>query len=284
MNRSRHGIDTSRGRTRIGPARGSSPLARRRPMFSARRRSPWVGRGLAFAGLAVSVLMLAAAAANESVAGATVPEDYTTSAAVAPGEIGAIRPAASPATPVFAVHGDLALHLPSPATLLIGFHEASHGEAVDLLPRGDAVSNENRTRYTAPPDVDGPAYHVMSSRGRAPGATTAVDIVLEPGEDVRSMVDGTVVDVRPYLLYGRYQDTRIEIAPTARPDLRVVVIHVTEVVVQPGDVLEAGRTVLAGSANVFGFASQVDRYLPERRPHVHLEVKPASASVLVADS
>ncbi|MEX2504259.1 MAG: hypothetical protein WD378_05375, partial [Egicoccus sp.] len=96
---------------------------------------------------------------------------------------------------------------------------------------------------------------------------------------VRAPVDGEVVDVRDYYLYGKHRDQRVEIVPAANPDLRLVMIHVDGVAVETGDVLVAGETVVAAQARRFGFSSHIDRYTePDRHGHVHLEVKPATVA------
>jgi murein DD-endopeptidase MepM/ murein hydrolase activator NlpD len=179
------------------------------------------------------------------------------------------------APPVFARFDGLDLHLPNQDIKLVGFHEASFDDALAFTPVGEAQANENRTKFDAPPaDPAGPGYVVLSSRGRVHPATSAADIVMDDDTPVLSLVSGTVTDVRPYLLYGRYDDARIEIQPEGRPDLSVVLIHVRGVAVQAGDRLEAGVTRIAAGANRFPFASHIDRYLdPERFPHVHVEVK-----------
>ncbi|MDQ3932873.1 MAG: M23 family metallopeptidase, partial [Actinomycetota bacterium] len=57
-------------------------------------------------------------------------------------------------------------------------------------------------------------------------------------------------------------------------DLRVVMIHLRDVRAFAGQRVEAGQTIIAGSANRFPFASQIDRYLGDvPGPHVHIEVK-----------
>lgn len=181
------------------------------------------------------------------------------------------------ATPRFATIGELSLHLPSADTLLVGFHEASQAEAQALTPHGRLVENANTTRIDPPADVeDGADYVIMSSRGRRPAATSAVDLVMRDDDPVLSPVSGVVTDVREYALYGKYRDHRIEIQPEGRPDLRVVLIHVADVRVRHGDRVTVGETPLAGTANRFDFGSHIDRYLePARWPHVHVEVKQA---------
>jgi hypothetical protein len=57
----------------------------------------------------------------------------------------------------------------------------------------------------------------------------------------------------------------------------VVLLHVGAVQLRPGDEVEASVT-LVGSPRPLPFESQVDRYVSGRYPHVHLEVKDASAA------
>ena len=186
----------------------------------------------------------------------------------------ATAPVERPATATFGAVGDLVLRLPSTETLVVGYHEASRTGALGIAPIGTPVSNANATRFDPPPiDADGTDYHVMSSRGRTLPPTSAVDLVLARGDPVLAPVDGTVTVVREYRLYGRHDDTRVEIRPAAAPHLRVVLIHLDDVQVRRGDTVTASQTRLADSANPFPFASHVDRYLDERRPHVHVEVK-----------
>lgn len=178
------------------------------------------------------------------------------------------------ATAAFGAVGDLVLRLPSTATLVVGYHEASRSGALGITPVGTAISNANTTRFDPPPaDAAGADYHVLSSRGRPLPPTSAVDLVLGSGDPVLAPVDGTVTRVREYRLYGQHADTRVEIRPADAPHLRVVLIHLEDVRVRRGDAVVASQTRLAGSANQFPFASHVDRYLDARRPHVHLEVK-----------
>jgi hypothetical protein len=208
----------------------------------------------------------AAAASGDTVVSVADPAGSRTTQAM---------PSAATPPPRFARLDGLDLHLPNEEVLLVGFHEASYDDALAFTPVGDAVANENRTKFTAPAtDPDGPAYVVLSSRGRANPATSAVDLVMRDNTPVLSMVTGTVTDVRPYHLYNQHPDTRIEIRPDDRPDLRVVVIHVTDVAVAVGDHLEAGVDRIAGGPNRFPFASHIDRYFEQDRwPHVHIEVK-----------
>ena len=252
-------------------------IGRRRRMFGtarARRRLlPIVA--LAFlVGVPALLALVVDRASSPAVAEEAHPVDV---APLAEGEPATATSVASDVSlpPLLASHDGLELRLPSDDPVVVGFHEASQSAALPMLPIGTIRDNANTTRFVAPPDrADGAEYLVMSSRGRAPAATSAVDVMLRDDDPVLSPVDGTVTDVRAYHLYGRYPDHRIEITPLGRPDLRIVLIHVRDVAVAVGDTVEAGRTPLAASANRFSFGSHIDRYTePDRWPHVHIEVK-----------
>lgn len=180
--------------------------------------------------------------------------------------------------PIVARFDGLLLLAPSAHVRMIGFHEAAYADALAVQPQGRIWSNDNTTKFTAPPATDGHRYAVLSSRGRRTAATSAMDIAVVADTPITSLVDGTVVSVEGYRLYGRYEDTRIEIAPEGRPDLRVVIIHVTDPQVAAGARVVAGETVLAGAANHFPFRSHIDRYVGDPPgPHVHVEVKRAGS-------
>jgi hypothetical protein len=178
--------------------------------------------------------------------------------------------------PFASVHG-LRLYLPVPRPALVGYHEASYRVARALSPVGRCVRDYNRTKYKKPPPGPGPAYFVMSSRGRGHPATSAADIAMAPGAVVRSPVTGVVVGTRPYRLYGRYPDVRIAIRPDAVRGIQVIVIHVQRVRIHRGERLFAGVTPL-GVPRVFPFRSQVNDYIGPGIPHVHIEVNSFGAS------
>jgi biotin carboxyl carrier protein len=163
-------------------------------------------------------------------------------------------PAGVERTEVFARVGDLALHLPAAAVVVTGFHQASTPGSVAMVPAS--------------------GHRVLPSRGRGYPATSAVDVVLQDDERVRSPVSGTVTHVESYALYGRYPDRRVVIRPHADRDLRVVMLHVHGVQVEAGDEVEAGVTRIANRARRLPFRSQVDKVTaPDAWPHVHYEVK-----------
>jgi hypothetical protein len=240
-------------------------------MFVARRRRrvlPMVLLG------ALALLAIWFGLNGQPLAGGT-PGEGTSVPRAAPEEPSAAPAPADAGTPAFATHEDLALHLPTARPVLVGFHEASSKDALEMRPVGAMVDNENTTKFEPPDEVEGGSdYLVLSSRGRRQAATSAVDVMMRQDDPVRSPVHGTVSDVRRYHLYGSHKDYRLEITPEGHPQLRIVLIHMDDVDVKKGDDVVAGQTTLAGTARPFPFGSQIDRYTePDRWPHVHLEVK-----------
>lgn len=181
--------------------------------------------------------------------------------------------------PVFAVAGGVRLRLPSARPVLIAYHEASMPRRLALRPLGSCRVCRNGSKFQ--PRRVGPAaieYAVMDTRGRAGPATSAVDVVLRRRDRVFSPVTGTVKAVLRYRLYGRYPDVRVALRPQGRTDRAVILIHLREVRLRPGQQVVASVTVL-GRARPFRFESQVDRYARRltqrgaRFPHTHIEVK-----------
>lgn len=176
---------------------------------------------------------------------------------------------------LFAGRAGVRLYTPSADPVHVGFHEASYSNAMAMLPLGEPVANDNAAKYDAPgPTPTGQRFTVMSSRGRPHHAATAADVVMRPGEPVRSVVTGTVVEVTPYLLYGRYPDARVRIRAAENPSVIVTMLHVTRVPVHVGQEVRAGETIIAETATSFPFLSQIDYYLGDQpNPHVHVELK-----------
>lgn len=182
-----------------------------------------------------------------------------------------VLPDGSPA--VFAGLTNLQVRLP-PHVAMIGFHESAARSALPLHPVGIPRNNDNMTRLLSAPVSKGPEYVVMGTRNRRPGPTSAVDLAMPFNHPVVSPVSGTVVQVGSYLLYGRVPDNTIVISPDARPDLLMVVLHTNGVRVSEGQRVVAGETMLALTARLLPFRSQIDSYAG-RLPHVHIEFRRA---------
>jgi hypothetical protein len=185
-------------------------------------------------------------------------------------------PSPSP-LPVFAVGNRVRLRLPVDAPVAAAFHEASYRDAVRLRPLGVCRVCRNRWKYSPPDPLDRSlSYIVMDTRGRSQPATSAVDVVVRRRSEILSPIDGVVRRVKRYRLYGRYRDFRVEVRPEGVRRRRVVMLHLSHVRLRRGDRVEASVTPI-GRARKLPFESQVDRYVPGRYPHVHLEVKRPAA-------
>ncbi|MPZ74524.1 MAG: hypothetical protein GEU74_15095 [Nitriliruptorales bacterium] len=180
----------------------------------------------------------------------------------------------------FATVGGMDLTLPHSKPAAVAFREASRVEALEMAPVGKLVANDNSTGFESSADTAGPEYRVLSSRGQARPATSAVDVVVPLGDDVLAPVTGEVTSVTQYPLYGGIRDWRIEVTPKGHRDMTVVLVHLVRPAVDVGDWVTAGRSPLA-VARLLPFESDVDHVTDGRQPYVHIEVKPAVDSAPV---
>lgn len=172
----------------------------------------------------------------------------------------------------FAEADGLMLERPAAKVDAYAYHESLFKTAVEMTPLGRAAVIDTSAFIRLKP-TSGPRYIVMASRNRGTGPTTAVDVVLPPGETIYSPVSGVVVDASEYRLYCRVPDHRVIIRPDASPNHRVVLFHLVDVHVRKGDVLIAGRSPV-GRPHVFTpHNAQYDNYVRGDRPHVHIEVE-----------
>jgi Peptidase family M23 len=181
-------------------------------------------------------------------------------------------PPADPRLVAFASWRGLWLHLPARAVRCVCYHEASYQDAMALHPLGRMRRDYNITKFPRrEPATPGPDYVIMSSRGRPTPATSAADLVMPAGTNVRAPVSGVVTKVKRYRLYGGYVDDEVEIRPDDAPDVRLAMIHLDRLRVREGDDVVQGASVI-GVPRTFPFSSQTDLYIPGGDPHVHMEV------------
>lgn len=183
-------------------------------------------------------------------------------------------------TNVVASHEQVDFVQMSDKTVLVGFHEAAMPGAKPLAVASTPDADHGRGQVSFS-NVDDPLHAViLPTRARAANAASAMDVVIPAREAVFAPVTGTVTEVDHYQLYGRYPDNRMVIVPDARPDLRVVILHIEGLKVGPGDKVTAGQTRIAVGANPFPFESQVDRFARplmakkgDATPHAHVELR-----------
>lgn len=110
---------------------------------------------------------------------------------------------------------------------------------------------------------------------------SAIDCGGKEGTTVYSPVTGKVVLVKQYKLYEKYDDYQIHIQPDGRPELDVVLIHLTDVSVKAGDQVTAGETKMAKIRDVYsliGEEMQLKQYTAEgdNGNHTHIQVNLAN--------
>lgn len=159
----------------------------------------------------------------------------------------------------------------------IGYHEAERPTTYSVQPLGYCVGNENEKKMdSAVPAADGELpFFVLNTRGRRASATSAVDIAMLPGAEIKSPVTGEITKIKLYYLYGKYADYHLEIMPQGHPEMRVALIHLDNLRVKVGDRVEHGETAL-GNIRQFKryIKSQIDRYTGDSFGHLHLQINP----------
>ncbi len=95
----------------------------------------------------------------------------------------------------------------------------------------------------------------------------------DPGSYVVAPVSGTVVKVKKFDLYGKYPDYEVHVQPVGRPDLDVVLIHIDDVTVTPGDKVVAGVTQIAQVRKLAkGVGPQLRSYTKNGGHHTHIQI------------
>lgn len=216
-------------------------------------------------------------------------------------------PAADP-TPIFATYRSLSLYLPVAQDALteIAFHQASGDKAqsmTSLLPDADmaaadqkrgtgrsqatSTSAESSTDAAVPAILTGSVLRMWRSNRSGP-CDTAVDVGALPGTPVLAPVTGTVVEVRAYKLYDKYDDFEVHIRPDGWPQIDVVLIHIDRIGVKVGDQVVGGVTPVAVVRKLSDRVDhQLGRYTKDGGDHVHVQVntvEPAGMLPAVGES
>ncbi len=198
------------------------------------------------------------------------------------------QPTAGP-TPIFASYKKVKLHLPLRVKSLteVGFHQASYSYALPMkTPLPDAklskAGNHKGTGRDASEQPTGTEAVLIGKvlrmwRPRPGRPDTAADVGGKPGAAVYAPVTGTVVKVKKYKLYGKWDDYEIHIQPSGHPELDVVMIHVQKVTCRPGDSVSGGETRIAALRKISDkFYVQLASYTKGGGNHVHVQVNDAT--------
>ena len=205
----------------------------------------------------------------------------------------ASAPAAAPATataieatptPAFATCEGIELHLPvaTDALTALAFHQASGNKSLHMTSLVPDADMERAAELKAVPPVDASAVSATglatsclrlwrSNRSGEPD--TAADVGADPGTPVLAPVSGTVLEVKPYKLYDKYDDYEIHIQPEGYPLIDVVLIHVDAPSIAVGQRVTAGVTRIAVVRKMSDkIDTQLGGYTANGGDHVHLQV------------
>jgi hypothetical protein len=280
----------------------------------ARERIIMRNRILAVGGAVVVVILLAAGAvfafghgpgsgqglASSGSGSSTTPGKTSKASRITQGD-------ATVSTPVFARIGDMLIHLPvAPEALTaVMFHQSSRNNAYDmtsLVPDANRAKIFKLVKGGAKLPIASSAVGTQSvdSRdgekildsywkgtvvrvyrmNRVGKPASAVDAGAKAGTVVVAAVSGTVTRIRPYKLYGKYADFEIHIRPDAMPQADLVVIHVSDILVRPGDWVIGGVTPIAHVRLLSNrMKHQLGEYTGEQGDHTHIQFNkhPSSA-------
>lgn len=166
------------------------------------------------------------------------------------------------------------IHFPASTDQMVavGFHQAWNTKATDFVPAlklhpKDAYAS---TKAALRNDRSLRLFEMMS-RGRGSSEFSAADCAVTPKALILAPVTGKVTLVTTYQLAGVGTDYRVEIAADGAPGVRVVLIHIKDVIVKPGDRVDGGVTPLA-TVRHLPIDNQVNRYLPVAADHTHIQI------------
>jgi len=185
-----------------------------------------------------------------------------------------------PLRQIVATAGALHLQLPvsQSAVTAIGYHHAGDG-SLSLKPIGRqgnagifarlwhrvAGSNENRLVW----------YQLRGDRG--PG-TSVLSVGAEPGTDVYSPVDGTVVGIADFKLSNRMYGARIDIRPQLSPSVVVSLTHLrADPALTVGSAVSTARTKIGVVVDLTAVERQaLARHTQDAGNNVSLSVRTAA--------
>ena len=206
----------------------------------------------------------------------------------------AAAPEAAAPTPAFASFRGTQLLLPVPASAItvVAFHQSSYNDTYKMTPlvpihstaAAKTATDAERKSGTPQPARTGPqadadgvwtGWALEVWRTNVNGKMdTCLDCGARPGTPVFAPLTGTVMRVRSYKLYKKYPDYEIQIKPDAWNDVDLIILHVTDPLVAPGDRVVAGVTRVASVRDLASTVSglQLRTYTTEGGNHTHVQL------------
>jgi hypothetical protein len=239
---------------------------RRRNETLYRKRRMRLAVGLAALCLVVAVVVIVAVAGGSTaqVRGNDVTGVSSSAAVVA----------ASGSHPAIARLGDRNVLLPVCAedVTIIAYQPVADAQSVEFSPIGEqtnanAVVRFFRGIFSGAPSV---RYYLLDGKGNGP--TGAALIGAAPGAGVFAPVSGTVIAVKHYKLYGKYDDVQIDIRPEEMSGITISLLFIDQPAVSIGDVVAAGKTPLGSVRECPSeLAGQLSVFTHDGGAHVYMQ-------------
>ncbi|RJQ31275.1 MAG: M23 family metallopeptidase [Actinobacteria bacterium] len=178
----------------------------------------------------------------------------------------------------FATVGKTPLYLPFDKKYLriLGYHQACNPRSVAMVPVGTHVYKEQTLKFGALKLSDNwnKLIYIEMPRGDSRGGAknTAIDVAAPHGTTVFAPTNGTIVKIRPYKLYGLYDDYEVHILPDGYKDRHVVLIHIDVLEITTGDRVIATKTKI-GKIRYLSkfFREQISDFINKPGDHVHIQ-------------
>jgi len=202
-------------------------------------------------------------------------------------------------TPAFARIGPMLIYLPVSVKALtaVMFHQSARGKSYDmtsLVPDVDRAKIFRMVKGGAKLPIASSAVGTSSvdhrdgeqildsvwkgavvrvyRTGRVGLPASAADVGAKSGTVVVAPISGTVMRVKSYRLYGKYFDYEVHIKPDAMTQADLVVIHVSDVLVNPGDWVIGGVSPIAHVRRLSTYMKhQLGEYTGELGDHTHIQ-------------
>jgi len=182
-----------------------------------------------------------------------------------------------PTYPVFARLDDRNLSLPVAAmnVTIIAYNPLLDERGIPLTPNGTRVNGGlvSRALNSVFSSDSSIKYYVLDSATSSLGGIGSVDIGAPTGTPIVAPVSGVVTGVTEYLLYGKYSDVQIDIAPDGVSDATLSILFVDEPAVTIGQTIEAGKTQLGLIREPAGeLGARIGELTHDSGAHIHIQV------------
>jgi len=182
-----------------------------------------------------------------------------------------------PTYPIFARIDDRNMALPVSAgdVTIIAYNPLLDERGIPLTPNGNRINGGVISRtlgrlFSGDSSIN---YYVLEGTAAGLGDTGSVDIGAPTGTPIVAPVSGVVTGVTDYMLYGKYADVQVDIAPDGVSDATVSILFVDSPAVTIGQTVEAGKTQLGTVREPAGeLGARLAELTHDSGSHIHIQV------------